>query len=80
MTETQNRQRGCPAGRFLRWLRAFAELWLADMLLVGGAGAVTAGIALLSPPAGWIAGGCFAIGGAIAILCGGGREDGDDGS
>lgn len=46
-------------------LNGLIARWLADLLLVGGAAAVTAGIWMIFPPGGWIAGGVFAILGAI---------------
>lgn len=48
--------------------------WLPDLLLTGGAVAISVGAALIYPPAGWIAGGLLAIlGGVLAALGGGGR-------
>lgn len=51
-----------------------AGLWVrrgAGVLLLGGAAAVTIGAALIYPPAGWIAGGLFAIAGGVLAAIGG---------
>ena len=45
----------------LRALAATAREHIPDALLVGGASAVTCGVALIYAPAGWIVGGLFAL-------------------
>ena len=45
----------------LQAARAVAAGWLPDALMVAGAGAVSAGAGMVYQPAGWIAGGVFAL-------------------
>lgn len=61
MEKRNARQRDRPGG----WVKRFLRAWLADLLLIGGAAAVTAGAALIYPPAGWICGGVLSIAGGI---------------
>lgn len=62
MENQETRQRDQPGGgRIRRWVRRFARMWLADLLLVGGAAAVTAAAAMVDPVLGWLFGGCIAM-------------------
>jgi len=45
----------------LQAARAVAAGWLPDVLMVAGAGAVSAGAGMVYVPAGWIVGGVFAL-------------------
>ncbi len=45
----------------LQGARTAAAGWLPDVLMVAGAGAVSTGAGLIYAPAGWIAGGVFAL-------------------
>lgn len=69
------RQRDRPGkGRLKRWAGAFIRSWLADLLLVGGGAAVTAGAAMVYPPAGWLVGGGLAM--ALGVLAARGSNGG----
>lgn len=45
----------------LQAARAVAAGWLPDVLMVAGAGAVSAGAGMVYLPAGWMVGGVFAL-------------------
>ena len=45
----------------LQAARAVAAGWLPDVLMVAGAGAVSAGAGMVYVPAGWMVGGVFAL-------------------
>lgn len=76
MKENEVKQRDRPQlGRSLaRFGAALARLWGrwgANLLLAGGAAALTVGTALIYPPAGWIAGGAAALAGGVLSALGG---------
>lgn len=68
--EQKGKPRAC--SRPLReWLRRLAGCWGADILLVWGAGCVSAGVGWIYPPAGLIAAGVLLIAGGVLWARGG---------
>lgn len=58
--------------RIARWMGC----WCADVLLIAGALAITAGVSAIYPPAGAIAGGVLLIAGGVLLALGSGGGDG----
>lgn len=56
----------------LLWLRATVPKLVPDVLALAGAMAITYGVALVHPPAGWIVGGFLSIAAAVIWSKGGG--------
>lgn len=73
MDNNEIKQRDRP--RLGRILARLWDRWAANVLLAGGAAALTAGAALIYPAAGWIVGGALAMAGGILASIGGGDGD-----
>lgn len=58
----------------LMWFRATVPKLVPDALAVVGAVVITYGVALIYPPAGWIAGGILLVVAAVIWSKGGGAE------
>lgn len=56
----------------LLWFRATVPKLVPDALAMAGAVAITYGVALFSPPAGWIVGGILSVAAAVIWSKGGG--------
>lgn len=55
-------------------IKRSAQRWGVDLLLLGGAASITAGVALFSAALGLITGGILAITGALLVVKGGGTD------
>ena len=59
--------------RLWDWLTGWLSRWGADLLLVWGAGCVSAGVGWIYPPAGLIVAGALLIAGGVLCAKGGGE-------